>query len=208
MIAALHTVDFTALGLADYGKPGNYFSRQVDRWTRQYRASETGRIQAMETLIDWLPRHIPQVQTPQVSLVHGDYRLDNCMIGDDGTVAAVLDWEICTLGDPLADLGLLCVYWTDPGEAAALPQASPTALEGFMTKAEVLARYAEASGRDLSQIDYYIAYGYWKLACIMCGVYARYVGGAMGETDQRQAEGFANMVTTLASLTEEAAKKI
>ena len=117
---------------------------------------------------------------PAATIVHGDYRLDNCMIGDDGQVMAVLDWELCTLGDPLADLGLLMVYWTDPDDVHPAGISGATVLDGFLRRDDLLARYAEASGRDLSAIDYYVAFGYWKLACIIEGVYARYKGGAMG----------------------------
>jgi aminoglycoside phosphotransferase (APT) family kinase protein len=127
----------------------------------------------------------------------------------DGTVAAVLDWEICTLGDPLADVGLLWVYWTDPGTQSVLPQASPTSLEGFLRRDEVLARYAEVSGRDVTGIEYYIAFGTWKLACIIAGVYSRYAAGAMGSgVDPAQVQGFANMVQVLADTAESAAAEI
>ena len=210
VLAAIHAVDVETVGLSDLGRHDGYIERQLKRWYRQYNGSKEQNASIdfpeVDRVHEILAANVPeQIGT---SIVHGDYRLDNCMIGSDGTVAAVLDWEICTLGDPLADLGLLCVYWTDPGSEPALPQASPTALEGFMTTAEVLERYAAVSGRDLSRIDFYIAFGYWKLTCIMAGVYARYAAGAMGETDARQSEGFANMVTSLARLTEEAAQKV
>jgi aminoglycoside phosphotransferase (APT) family kinase protein len=117
---------------------------------------------------------------------------------------AVLDWEICTLGDPLADLGLLYVYWSDPDEGAVLPQASPTALEGFPRKDELVARYAEVSGRDVSSLGFYVAFGYWKLTCIIAGVYARYAGGAMGDVPAEQVTGFRYMLDKLAELTEQA----
>src|SRR5262249_41007760 len=129
------------------------------------------------------------------TIVHGDYRLDNCMLSPDGTIAAVLDWELCTLGDPLADVGLLLVYWNDPGERSVLPDAD-AALTGLPTKAQLVARYAAASGRDVSDVGYYVAFGYWKLACILEGVYARYRGGVMGESGGY--EGFAATVEMLA----------
>jgi len=116
----------------------------------------------------------------RTGIVHGDYRLDNCLLGDDGRIVAVLDWEICTLGDPLADVGLLMVYWPEPADEHQIPPNAPTAAGGFPTRAQMLERYAEVSGRDLTHIDYFMAFGYWKLACIVEGVYARYVGGAMG----------------------------
>ncbi len=132
------------------------------------------------------------------TLVHGDYRLDNCMVDATGEVVAVLDWELCTLGDPLADVGVLLVYWTEPGDTlgAALPGA-PTALPGFLTRAEVIDRYAERSGRDLDLVPFYVAFAYWKLACILEGVYARYANGAMGATDDTY-EAFDQTVVSLA----------
>ena len=114
-----------------------------------------------------------------MAIVHGDYRLDNTVLDDDGNVAAILDWEICTLGDPLADLGLLLVYWAEDGDPIqALLGVAPTTLPGFASRAELRDRYAAASGLDVSSIPYYRAFGFWKLACILQGVYARYAGGA------------------------------
>jgi aminoglycoside phosphotransferase (APT) family kinase protein len=117
------------------------------------------------------------------TIVHGDYRLDNCMVGHDGRLLAVLDWELCTLGDPLADVGLLIVYSPGADEPGAAGIPAATSLPGFPTRAQLLDRYAEKSERDLSGIEYYVAFGYWKLACIVEGVYARYLGGAMGQGD-------------------------
>jgi len=210
VLAAIHSVDVEAVGLADLGRHDGYIERQLKRWYRQYQGSQEQNssidFPQVDEVFARLSARIPvQVGT---SIVHGDYRLDNCMIGDDGHIAAVLDWEICTLGDPLADVGLLWVYWTDPGDEAALPQSSPTSFEGFRAKNDVLARYAEASGRDLSNIDFYIAFGYWKLTCIIAGVYARYAAGAMGETSDHQVQGFADMVKTLAQLAADAARKV
>ncbi len=124
-----------------------------------------------------LAARIPEQQG--VAIVHGDYRLDNTVLDDDGDVVAILDWEICTLGDPLADLGLLSVYWAEPDDDdQALVGVAPTTLPGFARRAHLLARYAEASGRDVSQVPYYRAFGFWKLACILQGVHVRYAGGA------------------------------
>jgi aminoglycoside phosphotransferase (APT) family kinase protein len=139
--------------------------------------------------------------------VHGDYRLDNCMTDADGSVIAVLDWEICTLGDPLADVGLLMVYWSEASDANQMLMTAPTTVEGFLSRKEVLDRYAEASGRDLSHIDFYIAFGYWKLACIVEGVYARYVGGAMG-SDASGFEGFALQVERCADAAADAVARL
>ncbi len=211
VMAAIHGVDVDAVGLGDLGRKGDYIARQLRRWYGQFEKSDsqvTGGLDlpSVHAVHDRLSANIPE--QIGASIVHGDYRLDNCMLGPDGSVAAVLDWEICTLGDPLADVGLLWVYWTDPGGDAVLPQASPTSLEGFPAKAELMERYAAASGRDLSQLDFYVAFGFWKLTCIIAGVYARYAGGAMGDVPAEQVEGFRFMLDELARHTEEAAEVI
>jgi aminoglycoside phosphotransferase (APT) family kinase protein len=180
VLARIHAVDPASVGLGDLGRHDGYIERQLKRWYGQWEKSKTRDLPAVDEVHDALLAAVPEQQG--VSIVHGDYRLDNCMLADDGTVAAVLDWEICTLGDPLADMGLLLVYWADRDDPfSALPDAATTA-EGFPTKAELLARYAEVSGRDVSQMDFYVAFGYWKLACILEGVLARYMGGAMGSS--------------------------
>ena len=199
-LAALHAVDVDAVGLGDFGKREGYIERQLRRWDEQFRNStvegaETATI--INAVHDKLAADIP----PQVgtAIVHGDYRLDNSVLGDDGSVRAVLDWEICTLGDPLADLGLLMVYWTEAGDEAAILGVTPTTVPGFPGRAEVRARYQSASGRDISRLDFYVAFGYWKLACILQGVYARYVGGATAG-DRSSVEGFADSVVRLAEM--------
>lgn len=203
VLALIHSVDVHEVGLSDLAKHDSYLERQLKRWYGQFCASRelAGNLDLRE--VDeahaLLAAHVPPQQG--VAIVHGDYRLDNTMLDSHGHVAAVLDWEICTLGDPLADLGLLCVYWTDPGEPAVMPQASPTSLEGFARSSELIERYAATSSRDLSQIDYYIAFGSWKLTCIIAGVYARYAAGAMGDVSAEQVEGFEHMVKTLATQT-------
>ena len=133
----------------------------------------------MDEVHDELLRRIP-AQGP-ATIVHGDYRLDNCMVDSDGNVVAVLDWEICTLGDPLADLGLLMVYWTGPNDEASAWTGSATRVPGFMDRAELADRYGSQTGADLTHLDFYVAFAYWKLACILEGVYARYLGGALGQ---------------------------
>ena len=211
VMAAIHSVDVDAVGLGDLGRKDAYVERQLKRWYQQYQGSKAQTpgmdFGAVDRVHDLLAARTPDQQG--TAIVHGDYRLDNCMLGADGAVSAVLDWEICTLGDPLADVGLLWVYWSDPGDSPALPQSSPTALDGFLRKDEVLERYARVSGRDLGNIDFYIAFGYWKLTCIIAGVYARYAGGAMGSgIEQRQVDGFAEMVASLAELAEQSAAEV
>jgi aminoglycoside phosphotransferase (APT) family kinase protein len=179
VLARIHAVDLEAVGLEDLGRHEAYIERQLKRWYGQFEMSKTRELPALDEVYESLQREIPE-QGP-ATIVHGDYRLDNCMIGDDGSIIAVLDWEICTLGDPLADVGLLMVYWADPDDAVSAAVGGATTLDGFLRRPDLLARYAETSGRDLSQIDYYVAFGYWKLACIIEGVYARYKGGAMGD---------------------------
>jgi aminoglycoside phosphotransferase (APT) family kinase protein len=179
VLVAIHDVDVDAVGLGDLGRKEAYLERQLKRWQRQWEGSRTREIPLVDEVHRRLVAGVPE-QGP-ATIVHGDYRLDNCMLADDGSVAAVLDWELCTLGDPLADVGLLCVYWADPGEPTHTGMPSATTVEGFATRSELVARYAELSGRDVSRIGYYVAFGYWKLACIIQGVYARYTAGAMGD---------------------------
>ncbi|MGZ4710515.1 MAG: phosphotransferase family protein [Acidimicrobiales bacterium] len=178
VLARIHAVDLDAVGLSDLGRHEDYIPRQLKRWYGQFEKSKTRELPMLEEVYESLKRLVPD-QGP-ATIVHGDYRLDNCMVGADGAIVAVLDWEICTLGDPMADVGLLQVYWSDPGDDTPTTGGGATTLEGFMRRPQLLERYAEVSGRDLSAIDYYVAFGYWKLACIIEGVYARYIGGAMG----------------------------
>jgi aminoglycoside phosphotransferase (APT) family kinase protein len=182
-LAAIHLADPDRIGLGDLGRKEGYIARQLKRWYANYQAANQARggesLAEMDRIHARLAAAIPE-QGP-ASVVHGDYRLDNCILAPDGSrVEAVLDWELCTLGDPLADVGQLLVYWPEPGERSALGHA-PTAVPGFARRDEMVARYAERTGRQVPQLGYYVAFAYWKLACILEGVYARYVGGAMGD---------------------------
>ncbi len=179
-LAQLHSVDVDAIGLGDFARRDGYIARQLKRWHGQFTQStldgQPGPA-VVDRVHELLAAQIPEQQG--TSIVHGDYRLDNTVLDDDGHVLAILDWEICTLGDPLADLGLLSVYWAEPEDGdQALLGVAPTTLPGFARRSQLLARYAEASGRDVSQIAYYRAFGFWKLACILQGVHVRYAGGA------------------------------
>jgi aminoglycoside phosphotransferase (APT) family kinase protein len=179
VLASLHALEPAAVGLGDLGRQQGYIARQLERWHHQFDKTQvegSERVEAIDKLYQWLGERIP----PQhgVSVVHGDYRLDNTLLKSSGDVAAVLDWEICTLGDPLADVGMLMVYWSEPSDSFSVLGTSPTLAAGFPTRADVLSRYGEASGRDASDLDFYVAFAYWKLACILQGVLCRYAAGA------------------------------
>ena len=203
-LAALHAVDPDAVGLGDLGRHEGYIERQLKRWRGQYEQMQVEGVDhggIVERVSDELARRIPKQQ--RTSVVHGDYRMDNVVLADDGTVRAILDWEICTLGDPLADLGLLMDYWSDPDDAMAVLGQSPTTAPGFSTKAQIKERYDAVSDLDVSGIGYYQAFGYWKLACILQGVYARYVAGA-GAGDQGSVDGFPVQIGRLFEMAAEA----
>lgn len=181
VMADLHAVDVDAVGLGDLAKRDGYVERQVRRWTTQWEKSKTRELPAIDEVGRRLAADLP-VQHGTV-IAHGDFRFGNCLVDiEAGRVNAVLDWELCTLGDPLADVGYLGVYWSDPGEEQARPN-DPTGIEGFPTYAELLDRYASRTGRDLSNIGYYVAFSSWRLAVISEGVYARFLHGAMGDQE-------------------------
>jgi aminoglycoside phosphotransferase (APT) family kinase protein len=196
-LAAVHGVDLDACGLSDLGRHEGYIARQLKRWYGQWNDQKTRDVVEIDRVHDALAQCIPE-QGP-AALVHGDFRLDNCIVGDDGVVRAVLDWEICTLGDPLADVGLLQVYWTGPGDDASAWAGSATTAEGFLDRADLVARYAAVSGRDVSSLPYYVSFAYWKLACILQGVYYRYLGGALGSRDPAELEPFVAQIDGAAS---------
>ncbi len=203
VLVALHAVDPDAVGLGDLAKREDYIGRQLRRWDRQLRDGSTRDLSLLHAVHDRLAAGIPE-QGP-AAIVHGDYRLDNVIVSPAGEVAAVLDWELCTLGDPLADLGLLMVYWSEPGDEANLPLGeSPTTVPGFPTRREVAGRYADASGRDIGDLDYYVAFGLWKLACVLEGVYTRFRAGAYAHEDEG-VEAFGRTVLDLAERAADAA---
>ncbi|MCL4434849.1 MAG: phosphotransferase family protein [Actinobacteria bacterium] len=202
-LVTLHSLDVDAIGLGDLGPRESYIERQLKRWMGQYAASmdtlgkPAGPADPVRRAYDHLRASVPATQ--RTSLVHGDYRLDNIVLDDNASVKAVLDWEICALGDPLADAGLLLVYWAEKTDESPLVESPATALEGFYSRDELIARYAQRSGLDAGNIEYYMAFGYWKLACILTGVYARYVSGAAGG-DRTSVDRYAAIVEWLASL--------
>jgi aminoglycoside phosphotransferase (APT) family kinase protein len=203
-LAALHVVDPDAVGLGDLGRREGYIERQLKRWSGQYAQMHVEGVDhggLVERVSDELARRVPVQQ--RTSVVHGDYRMDNVVLNDQGAVRAILDWELCTLGDPLADVGLLLDYWAEPSDGMSVLGLSPTTAPGFSTRAQVLEHYATVSDLDLTRIGYYCAFGYWKLACILQGVYARYVAGA-GAGDQGSVDAFPAQVARLAQMASEA----
>lgn len=176
-LAQLHAIDVEAAGLSDYGRPGNYFERQIARWTKQYKAAETTPIAAMDRLIEWLPAHAPAQE--RVSVVHGDYRLDNMIFHPtQPRVIAVLDWELSTLGDPLADFTYQLMQWRTPKEIRSGFLGVDLKSLGIPTEDEYVAAYCRRTGRDgIENLDFYFVYNIFRLAGIAQGVYARSVQG-------------------------------
>lgn len=198
-MAALHNVDVDAVGLSDYGRPGNYFARQTDRWTKQYRASETQRIEAMERLIPWLVENMPE-DDGVVSLVHGDYRLDNMMFhATEPQVIALLDWELSTLGHPLADLANQCMAWMLPREGGikGLAGVDRKAL-GIPSDEEYIARYCERTGREgIENWNFYIVFSLFRLAAICQGIVKR---AQIGTASSAEADSRGDAVIPLAEM--------
>jgi aminoglycoside phosphotransferase (APT) family kinase protein len=181
VLADLHAVDVDAVGLGDLAKRTGYVERQIKRWSVQWDMSKTRELPAVEEVRDRLSANVPAQQS--VSIAHGDYRLGNCLIDPiSGRVNAVLDWELCTLGDPLADVGYLGVYWSDDG-APSMRVGDATGAGGFPTYDELVHRYALRTGRDCSNINYYKAFSAWRLCVISEGVLARYLHGQMANED-------------------------
>lgn len=176
-LAALHNVDLDVTGLTDFGKPGNYFERQVGRWTKQYRAAETGTLDDMEQVMAFLARTIPE-QT-RTTIVHGDYRIDNMIFASDAPhVAAVLDWELSTTGDPLADFSYLMMNWLTPADSRAGLAGLDLPALGIPTLDEAVARYCAATGRDgVPDLNWYFAFGLFRLASIVQGIKKRVIDG-------------------------------
>jgi aminoglycoside phosphotransferase (APT) family kinase protein len=179
VLADLHAVDPLAVGLEGFGRPEGFLARQVRRWTTQWEATRDQDRPGLDALAARLAQTVPTTQRD--GIVHGDYRLDNCLLDPDtpGRVRAVLDWEMSTLGDPLADLAMLFVYWPEAGEELATTLSPVTTLEGFPTRREVADRYAQRTGLDLSALNWYVGFAYFKFAAIVAGILARAAAGAM-----------------------------
>jgi aminoglycoside phosphotransferase (APT) family kinase protein len=176
-LAALHNVDYQAAGLGDYGRPGNYFERQVGRWTKQYRGAETETIDAMESLMEWLPRTLPTQD--RTSIVHGDYRIDNVIFdAAEPKIRAVLDWELSTLGDPLADLSYMLMNWVTVPEGRSGVSGLTGSETGIPTIEDMVDRYCAATGRDgIPDLNWYFAFGLFRLAGIVQGIKKRVIDG-------------------------------
>lgn len=183
-LAALHRIDPAQVGLADFGRPGNYFSRQVSRWTKQYRSSDAPAQPEMEFLIDWLPRDLPKDTAPRI--VHGDYRIDNTVIARSGPeIIGVLDWELCTLGDPIADLTYYLMIWHMPAHERASLVEVDFETSGIPTWTQALDRYLAATGAALDRpVEWYIAFNLFRLAAILQGVAGR---AARGQANNERA---------------------
>ena len=201
VLVALHAVDPDEVGLGELARRDAYVARQLRRWHGQLQKGRSRELPLLDEVHDRLAADVPEQRS--VAIVHGDYRLDNLILDPaTGQVAAVLDWELTTLGDPLADIGLLLVYWSQPADATIPLGDAPTLVDGFPDRQAIGDRYARRSGRDLSEVDYYVAFGLWKLACILEGVYARYRAGAYGGSAD---EGFERLGAVVVDLAEGAA---
>lgn len=196
-LAAFHAVDYDALGLGGLGKPAGFIDRQIEGWYRRWHAAKTADLPDMDAVYAWLKANQPA--NTRVSLVHNDYKLDNVMLaaGDPGRVVAVFDWDMCTLGDPLADLGALLTYWTEPSDPPYLQATAmmPLGEPGFLSRAELVARYAAKSGRAVEAIDFYHALGLFRLTVIVAQIYIRY---ARGQTQDSRFAAMEFMIPALA----------
>jgi aminoglycoside phosphotransferase (APT) family kinase protein len=199
VLAALHRVNVDTVGLTDYGKPGNYYARQIGRWTKQYRASETEAVAEMEALIDWLPNHIPEGDET-VALVHGDYRLDNMIFHPrEPRIIGILDWELSTLGDPLADLAYQLMAWRFPREGgiSGLEGLDRSSL-GLPSDDDYIAAYCHRTGRDgIDNWPFYMAFCFFRIAAILQGIKKR---AQIGTASSAEADSRAIMVGPLAAL--------
>jgi len=203
-LVALHTVDPDRLGLGGLAARRDHVGRQLTRWNDNWQRIATRPLPALERAFTKLLARVPDQD--RTAIVHGDYRLDNCLIDSDGSVQGILDWELTTVGDPLVDLGQFLVYWAEPTDEYTALFAPPTAVPGFSSRQELLDRYFRVSGLAPRSIDFYLAFNWWKTACILENVYTRMSSGAMGVTDRtpesfgEQAAGLAEAADRYASL--------
>lgn len=223
LLARLHSLSPEDVGLGELGLKENYIARQLRRWSKQLEQSKSKDrpveiYKRMANILEALQGNIPdhsdatdaQAADKQAAgIVHGDYRLDNCILSSEGDVLAILDWELCTLGDVLADLAILLMYWTEPDDGFSPLADSPTQIPGFATRQEMLEIYQKTSGRNIPSMDYYMAFATWRLACILEGVYFRYQIGAMGTKElPGGAQNFGSRVEMLIRISEGHANNI
>ena len=205
-LAAFHAVDYEGLGLGELGKPAGFIDRQIEGWYRRWQAAKTADLPDMDAVYAWLKSKQPA--NTQVSLVHNDYKLDNVMLAadDPGQVVAIFDWDMCTLGDPLADLGALLTYWTEPADPPYLQATAmmPLGEPGFLRRDELVSRYAAKSGRAVSDIDFYHALGLFRLTVIVAQIYIRY---ARGQTQDPRFAAMEFMIPALARRARELATR-
>jgi aminoglycoside phosphotransferase (APT) family kinase protein len=196
-LAAFHAVDYTSLGLGDLGKPAGFIDRQIEGWYRRWQAAKTADLAEMDAIYGWLKGSQPA--QARVSLVHNDFKLDNVMLATDdpGQVVAVFDWDMCTLGDPLSDLGALLAYWTEPGDPPYLQATTmmPLGEPGFLSRDALVARYAEKSGRAVGDIRFYHVLGLFRLTVIVAQIYIRY---RRGQTQDPRFAAMEMMIPALA----------
>ncbi len=205
-LADFHAVDYSTLGLETLGKPDGFIERQVEGWYGRWNKARVEDLADMDSVYAWLKEHLPPASTP--TLVHNDYKLDNVMLASDdpGKLVAVFDWDMCTLGDPLSDLGALLTYWTEPTDPPYMQMTSvmPVGDQRFLTRAQLVQRYAERSGCDVSHIRFYHVLGLYRLTVICAQIYIRY---KRGQTQDQRFEGFGPMIALLAKAACETANK-
>lgn len=180
----LHQVEPDSVGLGDLGRGTDYVAGQLKRWTRQVASLSIKPIHGLIGMGEHLATRVPRQHA--VTIAHGDYRFGNLMLDPDGNVAAILDWELCTRGDPLADLGWMLAYWSIPAGVESLPMAMPTSAPGFISRDEAMARYGAGSDLPMTDVNFYIAFAYWRLGAVLAGVYARSISGAYGDGESQQ----------------------
>lgn len=205
VLGRLHAVEPDAVGLGDLSRKEDYIARQLKTWWRQYKSSRTADDPLLGRVHEWLQGNIPEQGPARV--VHGDFRLGNTITGPDARIAAVLDWEIATLGDPLADVGYVLATWPRPGDQLVATTSATSMAAGFPGRAELLAAYVECTGADVSGIDYYVAWANWKTACIVQGVYRRYLDGQLS-SEGVDVPGFRRTVEAASALAAAAIRRL
>lgn len=195
-LLTLHDVDPARLGLGKLTERRDYVTRQLHRWNENWHRIRTRELPDLSRTHEWLVAHVPPQR--RTTIVHGDFRVDNCVLDPSVNVLGLLDWELTTVGDPMADLGQLLVYWSEPGDSFTALHDPPTRAPGFSARAELRERYLSASGADESDVDFFTSFNWWKIGCIVEDVYSRMRSGAMGETD-RSAEEFGEQARELAA---------